>query len=189
MHLPLGRAAATITPMTPPRLRGAHVLLRPLEAVDRGAIADILAEPAVARWWGQSGFDQAMDDIYGPWAHEPFAIEVDGLLAGYLQFAEELDPDYRHASIDLFLGSAWQGRGLGPEAIRLIARHLFEERGHHRITIDPAASNDRAIRAYEKLGFRRVGVMRDYERGPDGTWHDGLLMDLLRGELTSEPLG
>ncbi|MBF8289328.1 MAG: aminoglycoside 6'-N-acetyltransferase [Chloroflexi bacterium] len=169
--------------MTPARLQGPRVCLRPLDAGDRPALATILAEPAVARWWGQSGFDQAMDDIYGPWAHEPFAIEVDGKVAGYLQVAEELDPDYRHASIDLFLGVAWQGRGLGPEAIRLICRHLFEERGHHRLTIDPAVSNERAIRAYERVGFRPVGVMRNYERAADGTWHDGLLMDLLAGEL------
>ena len=49
--------------------------------------------------------------------------------------------------------------------------------------IDPAAANDQAIRSYSKVGFRPVGVMRQYERGGDGHFHDGLLMDLLRGEL------
>ena len=57
-------------------------------------------------------------------------------------------------------------------------------RGHHRLTIDPAASNDRAIGVYERVGFRRVGVMRNYERGQGGAFHDGLLMDMLAGELT-----
>ena len=42
----------------------------------------------------------------------------------------------------------------------------------------------RAIRAYGKVGFRPVGAMRRYERGPDGTFHDGLLMDLLADELS-----
>jgi aminoglycoside 6'-N-acetyltransferase len=64
-----------------------------------------------------------------------------------------------------------------------VARYLFAERGHHRLTIDPSAANERAIRAYERVGFRPVGRMRQYERGGDGTWHDGLLMDLLVGEL------
>ena len=50
--------------------------------------------------------------------------------------------------------------------------------------IDPAADNVAAIRAYEKVGFRPVGVMRQYERLPGGEWHDGLLMDLLADELT-----
>jgi aminoglycoside 6'-N-acetyltransferase len=49
--------------------------------------------------------------------------------------------------------------------------------------IDPAATNERAIRSYRRVGFRDVGVMRRYERGGDGTWHDGLLMDLLREDI------
>ena len=63
------------------------------------------------------------------------------------------------------------------------SRHLFEERGHHRLTIDPAADNTTAIRAYERVGFRAVGIMRRYERGPDGVWRDGLLMDMLQEEF------
>ena len=49
--------------------------------------------------------------------------------------------------------------------------------------IDPAAGNAAAIRCYGKVGFRPVGLMREYERGADGTWHDGLLMDILAREL------
>ncbi len=50
----------------------------------------------------------------------------------------------------------------------------------------PAAANAAAIRAYEKVGFHPVGVMRRYERGADGTLHDGRLMDLLAEELVRE---
>ena len=103
-------------------------------------------------------------------------------MIGLIQFFEESDPMYRHANIDLFLTTAEQGRGLGREAIALVAGHLFGERGHHRITIDPAAANQRAIRCYGAVGFRPVGVMRRYERGADGSFHDGLLMELLRDD-------
>ena len=75
------------------------------------------------------------------------------------------------------------GRGLGRDAVRTLARWLVTERGHHRITIDPALANERAIRCYEAVGFRRVGVLRRYWHGPDGQWHDGLLLDLLANEL------
>jgi len=75
--------------------------------------------------------------------------------------------------------SALGGTGLAREAVGLVVRHLFEARGHHRITIDPAAANERAIRCYEAVGFVRVGIMRQYERAADGTWRDGLLMELL----------
>lgn len=165
-------------------LRGPRILLRPIEPSDRDALRSILGEPEVARWWAQSGVEAAVDDIYDPgWAHDAFAIEADDRVIGYIQVAEETDPDYRHASIDLFLATSAQGFGYGPEAIRVLVEHLVRDRGHHRVSIDPAVANERAIAAYRKVGFRPVGVMRKYERGPDGEWHDAMLMDLLAEEL------
>lgn len=101
-----------------------------------------------------------------------------------IQWYSEEEPDYRHAGIDLFLAPTVHGGGLGTDAVRTLARHLVDACGYHRLVIDPAADNTAAIRCYEKVGFRQVGIMRQYERGPDGTWHDGLLMDLLAAELT-----
>jgi aminoglycoside 6'-N-acetyltransferase len=156
------------------------VLLRPLAEGDEAELRRILLTPEVARWWDapEEGF---------PWSDDPdatrYVIEVDGAVAGMVQFSEETDPKYRHASIDVFLDPALHGRGLGSEAVRRVARQLVEERGHHRITIDPATANAAAIRAYEKAGFRRVGVMRRYERDVGGAgWHDGLLMELVAGD-------
>ena len=100
-----------------------------------------------------------------------------------LQIAYNLRWSWDHAAIDLFLATAAQGRGLGPEAVRLIATWLVDVRGHHRLTIDPAAHNVAAIRAYRKVGFSPVGTLRAYERGPEGEWHDGLLMEMLAGDL------
>ena len=101
-------------------------------------------------------------------------------MAGLIQFSEENEPKYRHAAVDMFLDPALHGQGLGTEAVRRVVARLVEERGHHRITIDPAAGNAAAIRAYEKVGFRPVGIMRAYERDADGDgWHDGLLMELV----------
>jgi aminoglycoside 6'-N-acetyltransferase len=152
-------------------------ILRPLTAADAPELLRILRTPAVARWWDvpAEGF---------PLADDPDAtrlvIEVDGAVAGMIQFAEELEPKYRHASIDLYLDPALHGRGIGTEAVRQVVGHLTGERGHHRITIDPAAANAAAIRAYEKAGFRPVGIMRSYERNVGGAgWHDGLLMELV----------
>jgi aminoglycoside 6'-N-acetyltransferase len=151
--------------------------LRPLAPGDAAELRRIRATPEVARWW------EPPEDEF-PFGDEDevtrLTIEVDGAVAGMVQFAEELDPKYRHASIDLFLDPALHGRGIGTEVVRRVVRQLIDERGHHRITIDPAAENAAAIRAYEKVGFRRVGVMRRYERDVGGRgWHDGLLMELL----------
>lgn len=146
----------------------------------------ILAEPTVACWWGEPDSAEAItDQLAGDESGVLLVIEAAGEVAGGIQYWEETDPMYRHASIDIFLGGRYQGRGIGSEALTLLARFLFEERGHHRLTIDPAAANDRAIGCYRKVGFRPVGVLREYERGADGRFHDGLLMDLLRGELAA----
>jgi aminoglycoside 6'-N-acetyltransferase len=166
-----------------PELTGALVVLRPVETDDRETLRAILADPEVRRWWGPEDLEVAVDDLYDNDAHG-YAILAGGEIVGYVQYAEENEPDYRHAGIDIFLGPAGRGLGFGPDAVRTLARYLFEVRGHHRLTIDPSASNERAIAVYERVGFRRVGVMRRYERGQDGEFHDGLLMDMLPGELT-----
>jgi aminoglycoside 6'-N-acetyltransferase len=169
-----------------PTLEGREVRLRPATAADRDRLREILEEPSVARWWGppRPGVDVADDWLEAGPDIVVFAIELGGAVVGSIQCAEENEPDYRHAGIDLFLSTDWQGRGLGTDAIRTLAHFLFEARGHHRLVIDPSAANERAIAAYRKVGFVPVGVMRAYERGPDGTFHDGLLLDLLAGELT-----
>jgi aminoglycoside 6'-N-acetyltransferase len=59
-------------------------------------------------------------------------------------------------------------------------------RGTSRSRYPRMADNEAAIRAHEKVGFRRVGVMRLYERGQNRYWHDGLLMEMLADELTQE---
>jgi aminoglycoside 6'-N-acetyltransferase len=156
---------------------GVRLVLRPLRRGDEAELLRILRTPAVARWWG------APDEGF-PWSDDPdstrFVVEVDGAVAGLIQFWEEPEPRYRHAAVDVYLDPALHNRGIGTEAVRRVARHLIDERGHHRVTIDPAAANAAAIKAYTKAGFRPVGVLRQYERDADGDgWHDGLLMDLL----------
>jgi aminoglycoside 6'-N-acetyltransferase len=151
------------------------VRLRPCTSGDLAALAAILAERSVRRWWGEL----RPGDLDPPDDGDLLVVEVGRAVAGLIQYAEVDDPQYRSAGIDIALGAAWQGQGLGREAVSLLARHLIEVRGHHRLTIDPAAANEHAIRCYAAVGFAAVGVMRQYERGEDGTWHDGLLMDLL----------
>jgi aminoglycoside 6'-N-acetyltransferase len=166
-------------------LDGSRVHLRPATPDDAATFERILREATVHPWWqaADPAADAAeltgRDDEVIVWA-----IEVDGAVVGIIQAAEETDPRYRHGSIDIVMAGSAQGRGLGSDAVRTVARWLIEARGHHRITIDPAVSNGRAIAAYAKVGFRPVGVMRRYEGDLDGSWHDGLLMDLLADELT-----
>ena len=166
-----------------PTLTGPRVTLRPLAEHAIPALVRMAAAPSVKRWWPT--VDEAgLREQLGPAAETPaLTIELDGAVVGLIQCWEEADPEFRHAGLDLFVADGWQGQGVGPEALRLLAGWLIRERGHHRLTIDPAAANEQAIRAYAKVGFRPVGVMRRYQRTGDD-WEDGLLMDLLAEELT-----
>jgi aminoglycoside 6'-N-acetyltransferase len=170
-------------------LHGALVTLRPAMATDIPVLADIRAKPDVYQRWrgGEDLAASVADDLNDPDVH-PLVIEHHDRVVGMIQWGAETDPDYRHANIDIYLDPDVHGNGLGTDAIRTLARHLFIDHGHHRIVIDPAADNTAAIRCYSKVGFRPVGVMRRYERDPDGSWHDGLLMDLLVNELIDETL-
>ena len=169
----------------PQVLKGIRVTLRPGRADDGDALRAVFVAPEVARWWPTPTDDEIRDLLEN---RDPdvdvWLIELEGQVVGLIQAYENADPMYRHAGIDLVLHPRVHGRGLGPEAIRVLARHLFQDRGHHRIVIDPNAANARAIRAYETVGFRRVGVMREYEwSAHERRWTDGLLMDLLREQL------
>src|SRR3954464_14573450 len=167
-----------------PTLQGPRVVLRPGGPGDAERLHAIRSEPAVSRWWNEPvPVDEIEKDLGGAYGEVVLVIEVGGDVAGAIQYYEENERDYRHASIDLYLGERHQRQGLGPEAIAVLAAYLIDDRDHHRLTIDPSTDNTAAIRAYERIGFRPVGVMRRYERAADGSWHDGLLMDLLAEEL------
>jgi len=163
-------------------LRGERVVLVPVLAEHVPELRRIRQTPEVRRRWGE--------EVLAPqWPFDdpsvtPFAVLLDEAVRGLVQYYEEEHPMYRHASIDIFLDPAVHGQGVGRDAVRVLARHLVKDRGHHRLTIDPAADNAPAIRCYTAVGFRPVGVLRRYERDTDGAgWHDGLLMDLLAEEL------
>lgn len=164
------------------KLHGERVVLEPVAVEHVPDLRRIAGTPEVRLRWGEVAdfprwpFDEA--------SVVRFAVLLDGAVRGLVQYGEEEDPLYRHASIDVFLDPLVHRRGLGRDAVRTLARHLVHERGHHRLVIDPAADNEAAIRCYTAAGFRPVGVMRRYERDADGRgWHDGLLMDLLAEDL------
>ena len=161
-------------------LRGPRLVVRSLREPDVARLAEIAAEPEIWQRWGEVSEADLRAKLAGDRDVTALVVELDGEIAGLIQYHEETDPDYRHAGVDMFLAESARGQGYGREALLLVAGHLFEQRGHHRLTIDPAADNEPAIRCYAAAGFRTVGVMRRYERGRDGSFHDGLLMELVR---------
>ena len=165
-----------------PTLQGERLTLRPPLPGELDELADLMASDNEASPWWSSDAEKILR-----WFADPdfnvLVVEESGRLGGIIGYDEETDPDYHSVGIDIALLACCVDRGLGPEALLLLAHWLVDSHDHHRITIDPAVGNARAIRAYEKVGFRPIGVARKYERGPDGSWHDNLLMDMLADEL------
>jgi aminoglycoside 6'-N-acetyltransferase len=165
-------------------LDGSRVRLRLASRADVAALLPIRQSPEVYAYWrGGDDLAAAIEDDLDEPGSTPYVIELAGRVVGWIQWSSEEEPDYRYASIDIYVDPAVHGQGVGEDAVRTMARHLIRDHGHHRLEIDPAADNRAAIRCYSKVGFRPVGVRRRSERGADGWWHDALLMDLLAEEL------
>ena len=120
-----------------------------------------------SRRWG--GVPLARETVAGKYtgargpAVESFVVEEAGRPVGYIQ---SWRGEERRGGIDVVLVPEARGRGLGPEAVRALVRHLLEEEGWRQVTVDPAVGNERAIRAFEKAGFRAERELPDHPDGP-----------------------
>jgi len=169
--------------MTVTDLQGRRVHLRVLSDADLSVLSVMVREPGVQPWWtdtSEVGLKAALIDAPDT---SSWTVLVEGRLAGVVSAFDVGWPPGTSVGLAVALGDAWQDRGLGPEALSVLIAHVIGERAAHRFTVDPATANVRAIRTYEKLGFRRVGVMRQSEPAPGGSWSDCMLMDLLASEF------
>jgi len=106
-------------------------------------------------------------------------LAADDTLIGSCQL-HSIDHEHRKAELQIRIGEreAW-GRGYGTEAVQLLVRHAFDDLDLHRVHLHVFATNERAVRAYEKAGFRAEGTLRDDAR-IDGRYVDVLVMATLR---------
>lgn len=134
-------------------------------------------ESHVAEWWNTDDEPAPMTlehvaSTHGPRDDEPWVMDclitVGDRPVGFVQFypwSEEADearevgiPDV-HGSygLDIFIGEPnLIDRGLGSRAVALLASHLFDERDATSVALLTPVGNERAHRAYEKAGFRKV---------------------------------
>jgi aminoglycoside 6'-N-acetyltransferase len=102
-------------------LEGERVTVRDMEKDEVDAILAMRRRPEIVKWWGRGDnwpADMGPDD-------QMLTIEVDGELAGYLQVYEEVgDPNWRWASLDIFVSPDLIGKGFGTEALRLAIEYL-----------------------------------------------------------------
>ena len=151
------------------RITSKRLVLRLLTEHNFEPVVAMLSVPGLTPWWPRFDAPRIRTELFTPQKDVlVWGIETAGELIGAVTVHEENDPDYPSAGIDIFIGEAWWGRGFGTETINVVCDYLATKRGHHRITIDPAVTNTRAISCYKSAGFRTIGAMHSYERGPMG---------------------
>ena len=158
-------------------------------------LTEWFARPHVAAWWREPPSISAvraeyLTPIAEPSAALPYIAFDDGVPVGYIQsyramgsgngwWENESDPGV--LGIDQFLADQESlGRGLGTRMIRAFVEQLLADPKVTRIQVDPAPTNARAIRCYEKVGFERIGEITT----PDGP---ALLMTLQRRDGPAGP--
>ncbi|MGB4580286.1 MAG: GNAT family protein [Coriobacteriia bacterium] len=169
--------------MTEGELTGHRVVLRPLMDDDLDVLSVLASGRGCQPWWTDpsvAGLRGSLLEAPDTWS---WTVLVDAQTAGVVSAYGVGWPPGSALGLAILLGDSWQNQGLGPEALSVLIAHLIEARGVRRFVVDPAAANLRAIRAYEFLGFKRIGVARQSESAPDGSWRDCLLMDLLAIEF------
>jgi RimJ/RimL family protein N-acetyltransferase len=175
--------------MRAPPITGDRVELRALVRADAARVVAILNEPEVRRTLRPMpvfsvGAEEAFIESLPDAPHDlvlAVAARGDGRLVGVIGL-HHLDDPARKAELGIFIGppAEW-GRGFAGEAIALLVRHGFDALGLNRIWLHVHADHAGAIRLYERLGFRREGLLRQSGRRGEG-YVDVVVMGLLREE-------
>jgi RimJ/RimL family protein N-acetyltransferase len=149
-----------------------RIEFRALGTADLPMLHEWLSRPHVAQWWTPTPTRAEVDTEYGAIIDgtDPTRVwiaQMDGAPIGYIQSYRPVDThddgwwldehDEGVRGIDQFLANEAQlGQGIGTALVRAFVAQLFEDPIVTRIQTDPSPANGRAIRCYEKAGFRAV---------------------------------
>jgi diamine N-acetyltransferase len=175
---------------TPAFLVGQRVYLRPLERDDLNTIRLWANDPEIRRLTGetapmsQADAQEFLEKVQHDKDRVWFAVVVreNDRLIGEAGLLRMFRP-WRTTDLSLILGDkgAWN-QGYGTEAILLLLDYAFGVLNFHRVAIGVVALNTRALRFYEKIGFRQEGIQRDGYYC-DHAYHDFVMMSLLEDEF------
>lgn len=174
-----------------PTIVGDRVLLRPLDAGDADSMWADLSDAESTRLTGtHDTFERDQVDRYcasRPEQADRLDLAVidraSGLWAGEVVI-NEVDEHNGSCSFRIALGAGARNRGLGTEATRLIIDHVFDaidDPTINRVALEVYDFNPRAQAVYERVGFRREGVLREALLW-DGEYHDAIVMSILRSD-------
>jgi RimJ/RimL family protein N-acetyltransferase len=171
-------------------LKGERVTLRAIEESDYDRLAKfardveihVIAddEPPVPR-----SFDQIKEDYQELQKKQNeivvFAIEADGAVIGSCS-VHRFDYTARTCALGITIGDRnFWGKGYGRDAVRLLVEYAFHHLNLRKVHLTVRSDNERAVRAYEAVGFVSEGLQRQHV-WMDGAYRDWISMGLLRSE-------
>ena len=172
-------------------LRGKKASLRPMKPKEVELIHKWANNPdVIPHWYGKKMSLKEIKDDWkphyfndnDPYSGRCFAIEVDDKPIGMVNY-NEIDKDNQKVEIDIIIGERnnWN-KGYGTDALKTLISYLFKKFKINRIWLAPYLSNPRAIRAYEKVGFRREGILRE-NSFINGKFVDDVMLSVIRREF------
>jgi diamine N-acetyltransferase len=111
-----------------------------------------------------------------------FWILIDEERIGAISYSD-WDPFRKKAEIDIIIFDEQNtGKGYGPEAMKVFINYLFEKFELNKVWLDAREGNGRALKAYEKVGFKREGLLREADYY-NGKFENIVRMGLLKREF------
>jgi RimJ/RimL family protein N-acetyltransferase len=169
-------------------LTSARLSIRPFRPEDAQTLADYRSDPDVARYQGwttpfpvedAARMIAEMTDPAEPGWYQ-YAIDRDGTVLG--DIGVNTHENLMQADLGYTLATAHQGHGYATEAVQRMLRHLFLDRGLHRVSAECDARNERSAKLLARLGFRQEGL-RVQHTWIKGEWTDDLLFGLLAADF------
>jgi ribosomal-protein-alanine N-acetyltransferase len=112
----------------------------------------------------------------------PFAVSVDGRLAGQVTVSNVVHGAFDSAAVGYWVDERVAGRGVTPTALALVVDHCFRAVGLHRVEANVRPENAASLRVVRKLGFTEEGLHRRFLH-IDGAWRDHLCFSVLREDV------
>lgn len=179
------------------QIKGEKIILRPMEEEDLELVFQWINNPDIKEYWYGRDKPRTMEWVkkhflpairkekkYSYWI-----IELNGDPIGYADVVPGEDDDEQFSGsieLDILIGDKrkWE-QGYGSDALKSLQNYAFNTLGAERVFIVPRTINPRAIHVYEKVGFKKEGILRHNERF-EGKWIDGVMMAIIRDQFRSQ---
>lgn len=162
------------------QLKGKKIRLISMTPKDKGEFFKLATESYGSKFWGvepgrkkrtkKEFFEDWADGYFNsrkPYEGQCFWIYLDNKKIGQINY-NKIDKWAKKTELDIIIGDKDNtGKGYGPDALKTLMEYLFDKFKLNKIWIEASLVNPRAVKAYQKVGFKKEGILREeyYSRG------------------------